>query len=115
VETGTKLRVLTMRVRDTRGDGFRRGSGGHELEEVRHRPLLVAVHVRALHLPQPCLKSLVDDKVDDGLGDAVVRRRDALVEATHAKPPVRVADALPHCQAPAASARKQHKRLGHNF
>ena len=90
-----------MGVGKERGDRLRHGSGTHELEEVDWGTFVV-VEVLPSHLAQLCLDALVDDKVDDRLGDAVVGCSDALVEASDALLAVHGADAVGRRQAAGA-------------
>lgn len=75
---------LTVRVGDARGDGLGDGAGAHELQEVPGS--LAVLRSRGAVRHQLGLEGLVDDEVHHGLGDAEVRRGDALVETHEALP-----------------------------
>ena len=90
-----------MRVGKERSDGLRHGSRAHELEEVDRRTLVV-VEVALSPFAQLSLDAFVDDEVDDRLRDAVVGRRDALVEACNALMSVDGPDAVGRRQATGA-------------
>ena len=69
-----------MRVGEECSDGFGHSSRTHELDEV-DGGALVRVEILPSPLTQLGLDALIDDEMDNSLGDAIVGRCDALVEA----------------------------------
>ena len=98
-----------MWVRDAGCNGFGRGSGSHELEEVGGRAFVVFAH--PLELTQTSFDVLVDDKVNHRLRDAIVRGRYTLVEALDTLGLVHLADTIPGCQATVTSVNTERQRV----
>ena len=78
-----------MWICETARCGLAHCARDHEHEEVRHVTILVQRHAAPLADRQP--QTLIQNKVDHCLRDAVVRSRDAAVEASHTMHPVDVA------------------------